>query len=145
MKHLLITSLLAFGLFSVDGFAQNGVFGKWVTIDDASKEKKSIVEIYEKDGKVYGKIVKLYRKPGENPDPVCDDCDEDDPRYKQKIIGMEVITALSKDGDEYNDGEILDPKEGKIYDCKIWLEGDQLMVRGYLYFFYRTQVWTRPD
>ena len=143
MKHLLITSLLAFGLFSINGFSQNGIFGKWVTIDDASKEKKSIVEIYEKDGKVYGKIVKLYRKPGENPDPVCDECDEDDPRYKQKIIGMEVITGLKKNDDVYSDGEILDPKEGKIYDCKIWLEDEKLMVRGYLYFFFRTQTWTR--
>ena len=145
MKHLLITSLLAFGLFSVNGFAQTGIFGKWVTIDDASKEKKSIVEIYEKNGKVYGKIVKLYRKPGENPDPVCDECDEDDPRYKQKIIGMEVITGLTKNDDVYSDGEILDPKEGKIYDCKIWLEGENLMVRGYLYIFFRTQTWTRAE
>ena len=145
MKNFLITGLLAFSLSISISYAQNSVIGKWVTIDDATKEKKSVVEIYEKNGKLYGKIIKLYRKPDENPDPVCDECDEDDPRYNQKIIGMEIITGLQKDGDEYGDGEILDPKEGKIYDCKIWLEDDKLMVRGYLYFFFRTQTWIRQQ
>ena len=145
MKNLLITLALVVCSFSTKTLAQSGVFGKWVTIDENTKEKKSVVEIYERNGKVYGKIIKLFRKPGEEQDPVCDDCDEDDPRYNQKVIGMEIITDLVKDGDEYDDGEILDPKDGKVYDCKIWREGDKLMVRGYILFLYRTQEWVRPE
>lgn len=129
-------------LFISGASAQNnGVFGKWVTIDDETNEKKSVVEIYEKNGKVYGKIIKLFRKPGEDPDPICDECDEDDPRYNQKVIGMEIMIDMKKDGDEYSGGTILKPDEGKIYDCKIWRDGDNLKVRGYIMFLYRTQVW----
>jgi len=145
MKQFILSPVLVFFLsFPYTSFSQEGVFGKWVSIDDKSNEKKAIVEIYEKNGKVYGKIVFLYRKPGENPDPVCEACDKDDPRYKKKIIGMEVIQGLEKDGEEYVNGEVLDPKYGNIYDCKIWREGEKLIVRGYLFFFYRTQIWVRP-
>ena len=120
------------------------ISGKWKTIDDETGDPKSIVEIFQKDdGKYYGKIIKLFRKQGEDPDPICDECDEDDPRYKQKLLGMEIITALEHDEDdnEYGDGEILDPKNGKVYDCKLWVENGKLQVRGYLLFFHRTQEW----
>jgi uncharacterized protein (DUF2147 family) len=139
MKKLCI---LLFFLSTV-AVAQNTVTGKWKTIDDGTGEAKSIIEIYERDNKVYGKVIKLFRKKGENQDPVCDECDEDDPRYKKKIIGMEVLRDMVKDGDEYADGDILDPKDGKIYRCKIWLEGADLKVRGYWGPFYRTQTWKR--
>ena len=57
---------------------------------------------------------------------------------------MIIMENLEKDDDEWDDGEILDPNNGKIYDCKIWLEGnDILKVRGYVGFFYRTQTWKR--
>ncbi|MDH5379607.1 MAG: DUF2147 domain-containing protein [Cyclobacteriaceae bacterium] len=144
MKNLNLTLLALFILLTSGNvaFSQNkGVFGKWVTIDDETNEKKSVVEIYERNGKVYGKIIKLYRKPGEDPDPVCDDCDDDDPRYMKKIIGMEIMTDMEKDGDEYSDGEILKPDEGKVYDCTIWRDGANLKVRGYILFLYRTQMW----
>jgi len=125
-------------------FAQN-VIGKWKTIDDNTGEPRSIVEVFERGGKVYGKITKLFRKPGEDPDPVCDDCETDDPRYMKKIIGMEIIEGLVKDDDEYGDGNILDPENGKVYRCKIWVEDKQLKVRGYLGPFFRTQSWLKAD
>ena len=118
-----------------------GVFAKWVTIDDETNEKKSIVEIYEKNGKVYGEIIKLYRKPGEDPDPICDECPEDDDRYNKKVIGMQIMRSMEKDGDEYAGGTILKPDEGTIYKCRIWRDGEKLKVRGYWGFLYRTQTW----
>ena len=123
----------------------NSIVGRWKTIDDETGEPKSIVSIYERDGKYYGRIDSLFRKPGEDPDPICDKCPEDDPRYKQKTIGMEIIKDMVKDGDEYVDGTILDPKKGKIYNCKLWIEDGKLMVRGYILFLYRTQTWYRVD
>ena len=123
----------------------NNITGKWKTIDDESGEAKSVVKIYEKEGKYYGKIVKLFRAPGEDPDPVCEDCPEDDPRYKEKIIGMEIIKDLKKEGDEYIEGTVLKPDEGRIYKCKLWLENNNLKVRGYWGFLYRTQTWVRTE
>ncbi|MCB0468882.1 MAG: DUF2147 domain-containing protein, partial [Aequorivita sp.] len=53
-----------------------------------------------------------------------------------------------KDGDEYNDGTIMDPNNGKVYKCYIELDGpNKLDVRGYIGFSLlgRTQTWTRVD
>ena len=121
------------------------VIGKWKTIDDNTGEARSIVDVFERGGKVYGKITKLFRKPGENPDPVCDECETNDPRYLKKIIGMEFMEGLIKDDQEYGDGNILDPDNGKVYRCKIWIEDNQLKVRGYIGPFYRTQSWLKVD
>jgi uncharacterized protein (DUF2147 family) len=119
------------------------ITGKWKTIDDNTGEERSVVEIYEKGGHIYGKIIKLFRKPGEDPDPLCDECEADDPRFKKKIIGMEIITDMSRSGKEYDNGHILDPETGKIYRCRLWLEDSDLKVRGYWGPFYRTQTWKK--
>jgi len=129
--------LLSVAFFS---YAQPSIIGRWKTVDE-SGEEKSIIEIFERNGQVYGKIVKIFT--AEDPDPVCDECPEDDPRYRKKIIGMEIIRNMQKDTDEYSQGTILDPQEGKIYRCKLWTEGDRLKVRGYWGPFYRTQTWRR--
>ena len=127
-------------LFITSVFAQDHpIVGKWKTIDEEGKAK-SVVEIFQKDdGKFYGKIVKIFNK--ERLDAVCTEVDEDDPRYNQKILGMEIITGLEQDGEEYSDGEIFDPQKGRDYDCKLWVEDGKLQVRGYVLFFHRTQEW----
>jgi len=51
---------------------------------------------------------------------------------------MEIVRDLEQDGDEWEDGTICDPKSGKVYDCKLWLDKDDsylLNVRGYLFFY----------
>jgi len=121
------------------------VIGKWKTIDDETGEERSIVDIFEKNGKVYGKIIKLIRTPTEDPDPVCVDCDEDDDRHNKKIIGMEILRDMEKSDDAYDNGNILDPKNGRVYRCRIWLEGTELKVRGYWGPFYRTQTWLKAQ
>lgn len=144
MKNLIVIVII-FLFVSTGNFAQS-VTGKWKSIDDETKKAKSIVEIYEQGGKLYGKILELYREPGEDPDPVCDDCDVDDDRYNQKVIGMEIIRDMENDDDEWEDGTILDPENGKVYDCKLWVDEDDpniLNVRGYIAFFFRTQTWLR--
>jgi uncharacterized protein (DUF2147 family) len=124
-------------------FAQLAVTGKWKTIDDNTAREKSIVEISERDGKIYGKVIKIFPEQGKDTDPICDQCDENDARYKKKIVGMEIIKDLVKADNEYNEGSILDPEDGKVYKCKIWREGDDLKVRGFWGPFYRTQTWKK--
>lgn len=137
-------SLGVSGLLPLDLPAQD-IFGRWVSIDDNSGKPRSVVEITERNGKAYGRILKLFREPTEAQDPLCGKCDEDDDRYKKKVIGMEIIRDMERNGDEWNEGTILDPKNGTVYDCKLWLENDRLMVRGYVLFFYRTQSWVRAS
>jgi uncharacterized protein (DUF2147 family) len=139
-----VINLLFFLLIIVTApaFAQNSaIIGQWLTLDDKTGNPKSIVEIYEQADKIYGKIVQLFRKPEENPDPVCRKCT--DYRKNQKVIGMVILEQLEPKGQEWSGGKILDPANGKIYDCKIWLEEGKLKVRGYLGLFFRTQTWQR--
>jgi len=133
---------------SISTFAQHEeITGLWKTIDDETGRVKSVVKIYLKDGKLFGDIVKLFRLPDEDQDPTCSKCDDDDSRKDQKILGMTIITDMELDVDdnEWEDGEILDPKKGKTYDCKLWVEDGKLQVRGYVLFFHRTQEWIRYE
>lgn len=134
--------ILPFWLLALMASAQTGVVGKWKTIDESGKET-SIIEIFGRKGKIYGKVLEIFPGPNDQKDPVCEKCDKDDPRYNKKVIGMEIILGLEKDDDAYSNGTILDPKNGKVYDCKIWIEGSELKVRGYLGPFFRTQTWKK--
>jgi uncharacterized protein (DUF2147 family) len=138
------------GIFSVLLFVSaptaKPITGDWKTIDDETGKAKSVVRLYKKsNGKLYGKIIKLYRAKGEDPDPICDKCEGS--KKNKKIIGMEIVTGLKKDGNEwYADNGILDPSKGTVYDCKMWLDSEdnnKLNVRGYVGWFYRTQTWHR--
>lgn len=118
------------------------VIGKWKTIDDETGKPKSIVEIYEKSGKIYGKVVGILEEERKN--SVCTECSGED--KDKPIMGMIVIKGLSKIGSEYKKGKILDPQNGKMYQCFITLDGsDKLKVRGYIgiSLFGRTQYWYR--
>lgn len=139
MKKLLLTFVLS--LFGVLSFAQ--IEGKWKTIDDETKQAKSVVEIYKKsDGKYYGKVSQLLIKPA---DPNCSSCKDD--RKGKPILGMEIIRGLKKEGDEFTGGTITDPKSGKTYKCTITKSGDKLNVRGYMgvSVFGRTQTWDKVN
>lgn len=128
--------LLLIAVGSQAAFAQSPI-GFWQTIDDNTNEPRSIVEIYEKDGKVEGRIVKLINP--EEPNPMCDKCEDE--RKGQPIEGMVIIEELKQDGSEWAGGHILDPENGKTYRCRIWVEEGTLRVRGYLAIFRRTQTW----
>jgi len=132
-------------LFTLASAQNEAIVGRWKTIDDETGKAKSIVEIYEQDGMFFGKIDTLFREEGEDPDPLCDKCPKDDPRYNQRLMGMVILENLKKKGKDWKDGKILDPGKGKIYDCKMWIEDGNLKVRGYLLFLYRTQTWYRVE
>ncbi|WP_348797230.1 DUF2147 domain-containing protein [Flavobacterium adhaerens] len=141
MKKGIVFSLVVFFLIIFNGQCQT-VLGKWKTIDDETGQAKSIVEIYEKSGKIYGKIIDIVNV--EKRKALCTKCSGDD--KNAPILGLIVIKGLVKDGDEYNGGRILDPVNGEEYKCLIALEGkDKLKVRGFVGFSLigRTQYWYR--
>lgn len=119
--------------------------GRWTTIDDETKKPKSVISIYEENGKLYGKIEKLFREPTEEQNPVCDKCEG--ALKNQPILGMVILKDLKKDDDEWTGGTIMDPANGKTYKCKLSVEdgGKKLKVRGYIGFSLigRTQHWVR--
>ena len=139
--------VLCWLLLSAAIFAQESIFGRWVTIDDNTGKRRSTVEITERGGLAYGRILQLFREPGEESDPICDECDKADDRHNKKVIGLEFIRNMKRvpgsSPGEWKDGTILDPENGSEYDCKLWVEGEKLKVRGYVAFFYRTQTWVR--
>lgn len=118
--------------------------GVWMTIDDETGSPKSHVQIWEREGTVYGKIIKLLN-PTE-PDPRCTKCKGS--RANKRITGMTILWGMTKrDNGWYEGGRILDPANGKIYGCKIRITGggSKLDVRGFLgiSLFGRTQTWRR--
>jgi uncharacterized protein (DUF2147 family) len=135
---LLCLVFISISLF-VNG--QSSIVGKWLTIDDETNKPRSTIEILEKNGKYYGKVISIISQSGEDPDPVCNKCLPEDDRFNKKIIGLEILRDMQKNGDEYSEGTILDPKNGKIYRSKIWIEDNNLKLRGYWGPFFRTQTW----
>ncbi len=123
-------------------FSQS-IFGKWKTIDDRNGVEKAIIEVYEKDGLLYGKVLQILEE-GKK-EALCIKCNDD--RKNKPILGMEIITAAKKtDVNEYKGETLFDPEQAMTFRCKIWLnpkDNNQLKVRGYLSFIYRTQTWIR--
>lgn len=129
---LLILSCSPYVLFS------QSIVGTWKTIDDNTGNAKSIVKIYLKNGKAYGDVVQLLDSDEEN--PLCDNCTGS--LFNKPILGMTIINGLVNDNGYWKgDNGILDPENGKLYDVKIWREGNKLNVRGYIGPFFRTQTW----
>lgn len=134
-RFMFLLSMIFMSLISI---AQSPV-GIWKNLDDEDGKEKSHIEIYEQNGKLRGKVIKLL------PAATITKCDACTGANKGKsLVGMDILWDLVKTGKVWDKGEILDPKKGKIYSCKIELEGkDKLKVRGYVgvSMFGRTQTW----
>lgn len=142
-KYAVLVILIVCFIFSATA-QRRSVIGKWKTVDDNTGKVKSVVEVFEKGDKLYGKVLELFDP--DKPDPVCEECDEDDPRYMKPVVGLEIIRNMKRgDNEKWEDGDILDPENGKVYRCKLWLEEGKLQVRGYIAFLYRTQTWLPAD
>ncbi len=121
--------------------------GVWKTIDDKTKKERSIVRITEVNGEFKGVVEKVFDQPGDDPAHLCKDCKDE--RKDKPIVGMTILWGLKKDGGTWAGGEILDPKNGKIYRCKMTLgeDGKTLNVRGFIgiSLIGRSQVWYREQ
>lgn len=119
--------------------------GVWRTIDDKSKKERSVIRITESGSEFRGVVEKLFDEPGEDPAHLCKECKGE--RKDKPIIGMTILWGLKKDGDGWGGGEILDPKNGKIYRAKMSLseDGNSLNVRGFIgiSLIGRSQTWHR--
>ena len=118
--------------------------GVWFT-----EGQKSKVEIYDCDGKLCGRIIWLKEPLDDKGKEKLDIHNPDQAQRGRKIVGLDLLhgfVASPYDEHEWEDGEIYDPENGKLYSCTLTLEDDgSLDVRGYIGIplFGRTQVWTR--
>lgn len=122
--------------------------GLWRTIDDKTGKERSLVRITGANGVYEGKVEKiLTRLPDDDPDHLCRKCEGE--RKDKPVIGMTILWGLRQDGDHYAGGEILDPKNGKIYRAKMTMldGGKKLEVRGYIgiSLLGRSQMWRREQ
>ena len=138
-KKLTIFLLIA---FSSTMNAQT-IFGNWL-----SKNKDgtfdSVIKVYKKDGKVVAKIIEIKDTSRQN--AVCELCEG---KNKNKpILGLNILTGLEKQDDEWSGGTILDPRNGKVYQCYIKLvKPNKLKLRGYIgiSLFGKTAYWERAE
>ena len=118
------------------------VEGTWVNIDDETGQAKSEIELYVEQGKLYGRVLRLLLP--EDQGKKCVNCKGSD--KNKPIEGLLIVRGLSRENAAWTDGKIMDPANGKSYDCTIRLEDpNTLNVRGFLGFSFlgRTQVWKR--
>jgi len=138
MKNICLIVLFLGGV----NLQAQSIFGTWHTINEETGKPNSIIEIYEEDGVAHGKVVRILKE--EDRDQKCTNCEGD--LKDQPIEGLELMKGFEKNGHEYVNGLITDPKSGKQYKSKIWIDEtnpDRLKVRGYIAFFYKTQTWHR--
>ncbi len=124
--------------------------GLWQQVDDVTGKSDGWFLIYENESKgVYeGAIAKMFIPPGENQNPICTKCQGD--QKNQPSLGLIIIKEMHRDGLKYENGTILDPRDGNVYNALMELspDGQTLTVRGYLgiALFGRNQIWYRlPD
>lgn len=116
--------------------------GKWKTIDDATNQARAVVQLTIRDGVLNGTIIKVFPQPGDT--GKCENCSG---AFKDKpVVGLDFVWGLKQTAEnEWTGGQIIDPKNGHIYRCKITVspDGKQLKVRGYIgvSLLGRTQNW----
>lgn len=121
--------------------------GMWAQIDEHGRVGGWFL-IFEHDDVYEGAIAKMFIKPGEDPNPICTRCKGD--QKNAPSLGLTIIKGMQRKGLVYQNGNILDPRDGQVYQAKMTLspDGQQLTLRGYLgiELFGQNQVWKRlPD
>ena len=125
MKKIFISMILMLAPLAA-AFAQD-VVGQW-KLEDGS----AIVEVYQEGDSFNGKIVWLEKPTEADGSPAVDNNNPDKALRTRQIMGLNMLSGLKKNGNEYSGGSIYDPGNGKTYNCSMKVEGDVLKVRGSL-------------
>lgn len=141
MKKLFLIALIFISSQLFAAFSPDDIIGVW-----KDGQGKGQVQIYKHNGRYYGKIIWLKNPKDENGKPKVDRKNPNPNLRTKPIIGLVMLKDFRYDEDEWSDGHIYNPSDGKEYKAYMKLrDKNTLSVRGYvgISLLGKTDTWTR--
>lgn len=153
MKKLPLLTIFcsALILFSCSTPLEQDITGLWKSRDQKSDKPRSLVAVYKYQDMYYGRMVATYDEEGKINDTILEKKSKapgviGNPPY----CGMDFVYDVKKENDSQEKdakykGKIIDPEKGKVYDAELWLDGDNLIVRGEIWIFGKNIPWHKAS